>query len=80
MIYDFAKLLASKFYPCNVLKALPEVRLYSSWVLGLRENLKQLIIREEIETREGHSLSLQVLTESLLYLVQQLVALSKVLQ
>ncbi len=56
------------------------MRLYSSRVLGLRENLKELIIRQEVEARESHSLCLQVLTESLLYLVQQLVALSKVVQ
>ena len=56
------------------------MRLYSSQVLGLRENLEELVIGEKVETREGHPLCLQVLAKSLLHLVQQLVALSKVLK
>lgn len=36
-------------YPCNVLKALVEVRLYSSGILCLRQNFQQLIIWKEVE-------------------------------
>ena len=65
---------------CNVFKAFSEVRLDSSWVFGLRQNLQKLIVREEVEPREGGSFRLQILAESLLDLVQQFVALSEVLQ
>lgn len=36
-------------YPCNVLKALVQVRLYSSGVLGLGQDFQQLIIWKEVE-------------------------------
>lgn len=36
-------------YPCNVLKALVEVRLYSSGVFCLRQYFQQLIIWKEVE-------------------------------
>lgn len=36
-------------YPCNVLKALVEVRLYSSGVFCLGQYFQQLIIRKEVE-------------------------------
>ena len=64
----------------NVLKALLEVGLHSRRVLGLGEDLEELIIREEVETWEGNALGLQVLTQPLLDLLQQEVALAKVLQ
>ena len=54
--------------------------LHGRWILGLREDLKELVIREEVEAWEGNALGLQVLTESLLHLLQQEVALTKVLQ
>ena len=66
--------------PVDALKAFSQMRLDSCWVFGLGENLQQLIIREEIESRESHPLGLQVLTQSFLNLFQQLVALTKILQ
>lgn len=36
-------------YPCNVLKAFPKVRLYSSGVFCLGQYFQQLIIRKEVE-------------------------------
>ena len=54
----------------NVFKALPEVRLNSSGIFGLGENLQQLIIREEVESWEGNPLGLQIFTETFLHLLQ----------
>ena len=50
----------------NVLEALPEVWLHCSGVLGLREDLQELIVREEVEARKSTPLGLQVLTQPLL--------------
>ena len=50
----------------NVLEALPEVWLHCGGVLGLREDLQEFIVREEVEAREGTPLGLQVLTQPLL--------------
>lgn len=63
-------------YLGDVLKALAKMRLYGSRVFGLRQNLQQLIIRQEVESWEGISLGLQILAESLLHLLQQFVGLS----
>ena len=54
--------------------------LYGGRVLRLRENLQQLIVREEVEARERVALSLQVIAQSLLYLFQQLVALTQIVK
>ena len=52
----------------------------SSGILGLREDLQKLIIREKEESGEGHAFCFKVVTKSLLDLVKQLVALSEVLK
>ena len=57
-------------HPVDVLKTLPQMRLHSSRVFGLREDLQQLIVRKEVEARKGRPLGLQILTESLLNLLQ----------
>ena len=54
----------------NVFEALPVVRLNSSGIFGLRENLQQLVIREEVESWEGNPLGLQIFTETFLHLLQ----------
>ena len=56
------------------------MRLDSSGVLCLGENLQELIVREEVESGKGNPFCLKVLTQPFLHLVQQLVALSKVLE
>ena len=56
------------------------MRLHGSWVFSLRENLKKFIVGEEVESWKGHPLGLEVVAESLLYLVQQLIALPQVLK
>ena len=50
----------------DALKALLEVRLDASWVLGLGEDLEHLIVGEEKEAREGDTLDLQVCSKTLL--------------
>ena len=65
-------------YPSNVLKALPEMWLHRCGILSLRQNLQQLIVRQEVESWEGVSLGLQVLAEALLHLLQEFVALTQV--
>lgn len=46
----WAKPLSACFaYPCNVLKAFPKVRLYSSGVFCLGQYFQQLIVRKEVE-------------------------------
>ena len=67
-------------YPSNVLKALPEMRLHRGGILSLRQNLQQLIVRQEVESWEGVSLGLQVLAEAFLHLLQEFVALTQVVQ
>lgn len=39
-------------YPCNVLKAFTQMGLHSSRVFGLRQNLQELIIRQEVESKK----------------------------
>lgn len=69
-----------QLYLCDVLKALPEMRLHSRGVLSLREDLKKLVVREEVESGEGHPLGFQVIAQSFLDLLQQFVTFSEVLQ
>lgn len=54
--------------------------LYGCGIFGLGENLKQFIIRQEVESWEGVSLGFQVLGETFLYLLQQFVTLTEVVQ
>ena len=42
-------------------------------ILGLCEDLEQLVIRQEVEAREAHALGLQVVLEVLLDLLQGLI-------
>ena len=56
------------------------MRLDGGGVLGLGQDLQQLVIRQEVEPGEGRPLGLQVLAEPLLDLVQELVALLQVVQ
>ena len=54
--------------------------LYSCGILSLWQDLEELIIWQEVESRERVPLSLQVLTQTLLYLIQELVAVLQVLK
>ena len=55
----------SKLQRSNALKTLFKMRLHTGRVLRLRQDLKQLIVGEEEETREEQPLLLQVLIQSL---------------
>ena len=46
-------------------------------VARLREDLKQLVVREEVEAREGRALELEVVVEALLDLVELLVGVEE---
>lgn len=48
-------------------EALLEVRLNSQWVRRLRENLEQLVVRQEEEPREYQALLLEILVEAFLH-------------
>lgn len=50
------------------------------WILGLRQDLEQLAVREEEEPGEALPLSLEVVVEALSDQVQQLVRLLQLLQ
>ena len=49
----------------NAFKALLQVRLHASGVLGLRQDLKHLVVGEEEEAREVETFLLQVVVETL---------------
>ena len=53
------------------IEALPEMWLDGLWVAGLREDLQQLIVGEEVEPGEQEALGLQVVLQTLLDLLQQ---------
>ena len=59
----------------DVLEAFAQVRLHGLRVLGLREDLEQLVVGQKVEARKRGALRLQVLAQALLHLLQQLVAL-----
>ena len=50
----------------NALKDLAQEGLHTQWVLGLAQNLQELVIGQEVEAREGQPLGLQVVIQSLL--------------
>ena len=58
----------------DVLEALAQVRLHGLRVLGLREDLQQLVVGQEVEAREADPLRLQVLAQALQHLLEQFVA------
>ena len=64
----------------DVLEALAEVRLHGRRVLRLRQDLEELIVGQEVESRERLALRLQILAEALLHHLQQLVALLQVVE
>ena len=66
--------------PGNGIKALSKVGLDSLGVAGLREDLEELIIGEEEEARKDKPLGLEVVFQTLLNLVQELIVLFKGLQ
>eukprot|EP00965_Chrysotila_dentata_P002959 95741-Pleurochrysis_carterae.AAC.5 len=61
-----------RLYP---LKALAQMRLHAQRVLGLRQDLQQLVVGEEEEAREGETLRLEVVVEPLLDQFEQPVGL-----
>ena len=54
----------------NGLEALLQVRLHVGRVLGLGQDLEQLVVGEEEEAREGEALPLEIVVEALLDLVE----------
>ena len=70
----------SSTYPGDVLEALAEVRLDSGRVLGLRQDLEEFVVGQEVEPRERAALRLQIFAQTFLHEVQQLVAFAQVLQ
>jgi len=65
---------------CNPLEALFEMGLHSSWVLGLGEDLKHLVIREEEEPWKEQPLLLEVGIQPLQDLVQEVVATTQLVK
>ena len=58
--------VAAEIQRLDAVEALPHVRLDSPWVARLRQDLEQLIVRQEVEAREGHALLLQVVLQRVL--------------
>ena len=58
-------------------KALAQMRLDRPRVFGLRQDLQQLLVGEEVESRERLPLSLQVVRQPLLHLLERLVGPGK---
>lgn len=59
----------------DALETFLEVRLHPVDVLRLGQDREQLVVREEIQPGKDRALRLQVVAETLLYLIQQLSAL-----
>ena len=55
------------------------MRLHSRGIFGLRQDLQQFIVGQEVESWEGRPLGLQVFAETFLDLVQELVTFLEVL-
>ena len=55
--------------------ALTASHLHTGGVLGLGQDLEQLVVGQDVEAREGEALGLQVVVQPLLHLLQQLVGL-----
>ena len=62
------------------LEALAKVRLHRVRVLGLREDRDQLVVRKEVEAREGRALRLEVVGEILLDALELVVRLDPLLE
>ena len=56
----------------NTSKHLPEMLLDSQRVIGIADDLQQVFVTDKVEARECHPLLLEVLTQRLLDLVQQI--------
>lgn len=63
-----------------IVEALSQMRLDSLGISSLREDLEELIVGEEVETRECSSLRLEVVFETLLDLIKILVVLLELTQ
>lgn len=55
-------------YPIDVFETFPQVRLDGSGIPSLRQDLQQLVVRQEVESREGVAFCLQVFTKPFLNL------------
>ena len=68
-IFDIVRVILPT-YPGDIFKALAQMRLNSSRIFGLRQNLQQFIIWQKVESWKGCSFRFQVFTKSLLYLLK----------
>jgi len=75
---DFFALVEFQFL--DALEAFLEVGLHPRGVLSLRENFKQLVVREEVESREGGPLALEVVVQTALDSVERVLAFLQSLQ
>ena len=77
----FVPLFLNKIpYLGNILKAFPKMRLYGRRIFSLWKDLKQFVVWQEVESWEWVSLCFQVLAETLLYLFQEFVTFSQIVQ
>ena len=70
--------LKSKLF--NPFEALVEVVLNSQRILGLTQNMQQVIVWKEEETRERQSLSVKVIVQTFLNAVDLVIALLEMLK
>lgn len=77
---DVLLLFLGKGDETDGIETFAEVLLDSLWIPGLRHDAQQLVVRQEVETREGSPLRLQVSLEALLDLVQGFIGTAQTLQ
>ena len=70
----------AKVKALDPVKALGHVRLHGLNILGLGQDFQELVVGQEVEPREAHSLGLQVILQILLHLLESLVTLLEELQ
>ena len=59
----------------DAFEAFLEMGLHTCGVFGLGKDFKELVVRKEVETREGGTLALQVIIESSLNTIESVLAL-----
>ena len=64
----------------NALEALVQMILHSDWVLGLGQDVQQVVIGQEKEAREEQLLRVQVLVQLFLHVINRFVAAAQVLE
>ena len=74
------QILFAEVQQLNALEALVQMILHSDWVLGLGQDVQQVVIGQEKEAREEQLLRVQVLVQLFLHVINRFVAAAQVLE